>query len=387
MITRIIQNEIAKDSAIPFSQFMSLALYHPEYGYYSSPREKIGLEADFDTSPSIHPVFATLIAKQIVQMAQSLDCEVLSLIEFGAGDGTLCRGILDFIREQAPSLFCKIAYLIIEISPSFRTNQRNRLLPAYAQVVQWKDAMPSRCIGIVLSNEFVDALPAHRLRVENGTLKEVYVTWQNHLAGGAPFFSEVLKPPSDPALSAYFNRLDLPVNGSFDLEINLLATTWMQDVSRGLQKGFVITIDYGYPERQLYSPQHKRGTFLCYYKHTINESPYQRIGEQDMTTHVDFTALARAGKEYGLSVIGFTDQTCFLMGLRIDQEMQRYADQMEASDEARRHFLSMKQLIAPDKMGKPFKVLIQGKGVPKALALEGLSFKAFPKNILGNTHN
>ena len=364
------------EGAIPFVRFMTLALYHPEYGYYTSSREKIGLAADFDTSPSIHPIFATLLAKQIIQMAQSLDCEVISLIEFGAGDGTLCRGILDFIQESAPALFCKIVYIIIETSPSFRSRQRDRLLPAYAQVVQWKDEMPERVIGIVLSNEFVDALPAHRLRVENSTLKEVYVTLKNNL------FSEVLGAPSDPALLAYFNRLCLP-NGSFDLEINLLALDWMQKISLGLQKGFVITIDYGYPEKQLYSPLRKRGTFLCYYKHTVNENPYQHIGEQDMTTHIDFTALARVGKEGGLSVIGFTDQTGFLMGLRIDQEMQRYADQMEESDEARRHFLAMKELIAPDKMGRPFKVLIQGAEIPEDIKLAGLTFKAFPKNVLG----
>ncbi len=376
-IEELLRDEIEKQGPIPFVRFMEMALYHPEYGYYASPREKIGPQGDFYTSPLVHPIFAKLIAKQIVQMAEAIGSDdPISLIEFGAGDGLLCKNILRFIEEQYPSLFNRLQYLIIEESPSFRTTQQERLLPLYSQKVRWEKTMPKGSIGIVLSNELMDAFPVHRLRMERQSLQEVYLTWEGDR------FAEILRPLSTPDLLTYWNRLDIQTEKTFDLEINLRGLDWMREVGQGLAKGFVLTIDYGYPAEQLYIAARRRGTFLCYHKHTVNENPYEHIGEQDMTSHVDFTSLAQVGEEVGLLVVGFTDQTHFLMGLGIAQEMQVYADQMEQSEEAKKHFLAMKQLMAPDRMGRTFKVLIQGKGVPPAVLLDGLTFQAFPKDAL-----
>jgi SAM-dependent MidA family methyltransferase len=308
------------------------------------------------------------------------DHEQITLFEFGAGEGTLCQGILDCLQKTAPDILNRIAYIIIEKSPFFQTRQKERLTPLYPHTVLWFDQMPKDCIGIVLSNEFVDALPVHRMRISGAgskpALTELYVDWKD---GN---FLELFHPPSLPALFSHFDRLNINFKKDFQYEVNLMALDWMRAVGESLKKGFILTIDYGYPAHQLYAPARKRGTFLCYYKHTVSEDPYQNIGQQDMTSHVDFTALARVGEEVGLQVTGFTDQTHFLMGLGIAQEMQIAGDRMHASDAAQKDFLAMKELMSPSKMGKTFKVLIQEKGITSSTTLDGLMFRAFAKDCL-----
>ncbi len=382
-LSALIQDEIIKQGAIPFVRFMDLCLYHPEFGYYSSPREKIGPKGDYYTSLSVHPIFAKLVAKQILQMAIALQCgtDKITLFEFGAGEGTLCEGILDFLQKSAPDIFSRTTYIIIEKSPSFQARQKERLIPIYPTTVLWMDQMPQNQTGIVLSNEFVDALPVHRIQFSNQSLKEVYVNWNDDR------FVEQLDKPSSPALVSYFDKIAIQSEEPFDCEINLAGLDWMREVGQALKKGFVLTIDYGYPAHQLYTPARKRGTLLCYYKHTVCENPYDHIGEQDMTSHIDFTSLAKVGEEAGLSLTGFTDQTHFLMGLGIAQEMQVAADKMSEGEEEQKNFLAMKELMAPNKMGKVFKIMIQGKNVPTSETLDGLTFRAFAKDCLMRYNN
>ena len=377
-LIKIIRNEIIKQGPISFLRFMELALYHPEFGYYCSPRDKIGPKGDYDTSPSVHPIFATLLGKQMLQMILVLQSEKekIALIEFGAGEGTLCHGILDYLQKSAPDIFSKVTYIIIEKSLSFQARQKEQLVHFYPNTVLWKDQMPENQVGIILSNEFVDALPVHRMRFENQSLKELYVDYQDNQ------FKELFQPPSAPPLLSYFDSVHTKPEKDGDCEINLAALDWMREVGQSLRKGFVLTIDYGYPAHQIYHPSHNRGTFLCYYNHTVCEDPYTHIGEQDMTSHVDFTSLAKVGEAVGLQVSGFTDQTHFLMGLGIATEMQTVADKMHESDNAQKNFLAMKELMAHDKMGKVFKVLIQEKGFTHSIALDGLTFRAFPKDAL-----
>jgi SAM-dependent MidA family methyltransferase len=375
-LVAIICDEIKGSGPIPFARFMELALYHPEYGYYSSGKEKIGPGGDYYTSPTVHPLFAKLLARQLVQMAEALGTahHEIAFIEFGAGSGLLAAGILRFVEEQAPALLQKLRYIIIEESPSFRARQRERLLPRYPCVC-WESKVPDACIGVVFSNELLDAFPVHRLHIENDVVSEIVVDWEQDC------FVERLLTPSSTLLD-YLRRVGLPMDQKYDCEVNLRALDWMHQVGQALCRGFVLTIDYGYPAELLYHPTRKKGTFFCYHQHTVNEHPYQDIGEQDMTSHVDFTSLAEAGEQAGLALLGFTDQTHFLMGLGIAQEMQIEADKMETSSEAKKNFLAMKQLMAPATMGKTFKVLIQGKGVPASVTLDGLTFRAFPKEAL-----
>ncbi|MFQ5949860.1 MAG: class I SAM-dependent methyltransferase [Nitrospiria bacterium] len=373
-----IGEEIAREGPIPFIRYMEMALYHPEYGYYASPGEKIGWKGDYYTSSSVHPVFGELIAKQLTQMGVAM-CqggaseEPFTIVEMGAGKGTLCFDILNFIQRVSPPFFDRLHYVIVEGSHWLREKQIAWLAPLFPRRLRWEDEIPKNLEGVVLSNELLDAFPVHRLRVEGETVQEIYVDWRNGR------FAEVLRSPSTHRLSTYLRRLNVRFNRPTELEINLVALDWMRRVGRSLARGFVVTIDYGYPAATLYTPRRPKGTFLCYYKHTANENPYEHVGEQDMTAHVDFTSLAQCGEKAGLKLLGFTDQTHFLMGLGIAQRMEGPASRMNQSPEARRTFLAMRQLMAPEGMGKVFKILIQGKNVPSDIRLDGLQFKPFFK--------
>ncbi|MFQ5597760.1 MAG: class I SAM-dependent methyltransferase [Nitrospiria bacterium] len=366
-----VKNEIASKGPIPFARYMELALYHPEYGYYSSPGEKIGWQGDFYTSAAVHPVFGELLAKQLGQMAEHLDAHPFTIVEAGAGKGTLCRDILKTIDKEHPALFARLRYVIIEGSPWLKEKQKAWLAPLFPEQLSWADGFPKDFSGVVLSNELIDAFPVHRLRVEGDAIQEIHVDWKNDA------FVEILKPPSTPDLKACLQRLDLSFDRPVELEINLRALHWIASVGQALLKGFVLTIDYGYPAAELYSIRRPKGTFLCYRKHRTNENPYEHVGEQDMTAHVDFTSFAEKGKTVGLATLGFTDQMHFLMGLGIAQRMEAPGSRMFESEEAKKDFLAMKQLMAPEGMGQTFKVLIQAKGLSAGIQLDGLQFKPF----------
>lgn len=368
-----IREEISRDGPIPFVRFMESALYHPALGYYASPGEKIGPQGDYYTSPSVHPIFGELLARQLHQMLLSLGEGESSytLVEMGAGKGTLCFDILSCLQRESPSFFSRLQYIIIEKSHALREQQRERLKPLFPDQVRWEEAVPDRLIGVLFSNELLDAMPVHRLRIDQHVVQEIYVDWRDDR------FVETLGPPSTPRLLDYLKKIEVQFDRSTEIEINLQAIDWMRQVGQSLAQGYVVTIDYGYPAEVLYSSRRPKGTFLCYYRHTTNENPYDHVGEQDMTAHVDFTSLARAGEEVGLSVIGLTDQTHFLMGLGIAQRMEPYAMEMDRSEEAKKQFLAMKQLMAPERMGRIFKILIQGKNIPSELQLDGLRFKPF----------
>lgn len=370
-----IRDEILKHGPIPFSRFMEGALYHPTFGYYASPGEKIGPQGDYYTSSSVHPIFGELLAKQLLQMVSALGEgeSGYTLIEMGAGKGTLCFDILRTVQKEAPSIFSRLRYIIIEKSPAFRERQRERLKPLFPSQVQWEETVPDRFVGVLFSNELLDAMPAHRLRIDQESIQEIYVDWRDDR------FVETLGPPSTPRLLDYLEKIKVRFDRPTEIEINLQAVDWMRRIGASLAQGYVITIDYGYPAEVLYASRRPKGTFLCYYRHTTNEIPYDHVGEQDMTAHVDFTSLAKAGEEVGLSVIGLTDQTHFLMGLGIAQRMEPYAMEMDRSEEAKKQFLAMKQLMAPERMGRVFKILIQGKNIPSGLSLDGLQFKPFFK--------
>ncbi|MFQ5543621.1 MAG: class I SAM-dependent methyltransferase [Nitrospiria bacterium] len=371
ILTRYIQNEILQNGPIPFVTFMEIALYHPKYGYYSAPGEKIGWKGDFYTSSTVHPIFGELLAKQLLQMWEIFGGSRLAIVEVGAGLGELCRDILHFIQVEYPKLFEQIDYIIVEKSDSLKEAQTSLLFPLFSESITWKDEVPDQLTGIILSNELLDAFPVHRIRIDANSIQEVHVDWGNGQ------FKEVLKSPSTPRIADYISHLRHTFKKPVNLEINLQAVDWILQIGKALKQGFVITIDYGYRAEELYSSQRDRGTFLCYHRHKVTEDPYQRIGEQDMTAHVDFTSLEDQGKNVGLLPVGFTDQTHFLMGLGIAQRMEEPANKMHESKEARREFLAMRQLMAPEGMGETFKILIQGKNIPAKFKLDGLQFRPF----------
>lgn len=395
--------EIRSSGPITFARFMELALYHPEFGYYTraaEPQEpigcnradqdrigpnrigpnRIGWAGDYYTSFDPHPLLALALARQIVQIDAQLGCpDPFTVVEMGPGKGLLAREILRACIEEGSPLATRLRYLLVERSPAMVAAQRENLAswlgtPRVSWLGALADLRDGDVTGAMLSNELVDAFPVHRIRMTEGKPAELYVAY----ADGR--FVERTGPLSTPLLADYLQRLresGVTLADGYTTEINTQAVAWMKEVARVLGRGVAVTIDYGHAAQDLYGPDRKRGTLLCYSRHRAHEDPYTRVGQQDMTAHVDFTALAAAGEEAGLRVTGFTNQTSFLMGLGAEQML---AGLEPDSPELQ----SAIHLLRPDGMGRTFKILVQHKGIAEP-ALDGLKFKPFFGSALGIT--
>ncbi|HJX61360.1 MAG TPA: SAM-dependent methyltransferase [Dehalococcoidia bacterium] len=374
-LKEIICQRIGEVGAITFREFMALALYHPRHGYYCSPREKMGRQGDYLTSPEVHPMFGWLMGKQLRQMWEVMGRpQPFTIVEMGAGSGALARDILDWAHRHAPEFFAGLEYRLVEVSDELAAHQRRAVQSALGgdeglQKAAWLPSLDAigegSVVGCLLSNELADAFPVHRVTVRGGHLQEVYVGWRSGR------FEEELGPPSAPALEDYFRRLGLLPGEDCQAEVNLDALDWMRAVARALGRGFVMTFDYGYPADQLYAPWRRQGTFLCFYRHNPSVDPYVRVGRQDMTSHVDFTSLIQAGEEAGLETVGLTSQARFLDALGIGGALAGAAQAELSLEEyyARRRALT--ELLDPAGLGR-IQVLVQGKGVqsPRLLGLE-----------------
>lgn len=361
----LLLERITAEGAIPFAKFMEICLYHPEYGYYMTSRQRIGRDGDFFTSSSVHALFGKLVGRQLFQMWEILGRPTDFVIaEQGAGEGHLCLDILDAIQANFPDFYQTLRYCLIEISAEgiFRQTQ---LLLRHQPRVNWCQRRDlSGMVGCYLSNELLDAFPVHLVEMCAGKLHEVYVTSSNGI------FQEVLLKPSTAELANYLNWVGAELIDGNRAEINLAAPLWMRDVAKLLRIGFILTIDYGYQTSELYAPWRTGGTLMCYYQHASCDNPYERIGEQDITAHVNFSALVKAGEESGVYQLFYGDQCKFLLGLGfVDAllEAQAYEVDLHRAQALR---LKLKNLILPEEggMGEVFKVLIQGKGVsPQSL--------------------
>jgi SAM-dependent MidA family methyltransferase len=287
-IERLLRERIAREGPLSFREVMQLALYHPEYGYYSNLRG-FGAQGDFITSPEVHPVFGELVARQAIDLWEYLGRpRPLRILEFGAGSGALAQALLARVPD--------VAYAIDEPSPSLRQVQRARL-----------GALPPRAGSphLVIANEVLDALPVHRVTVRGGRLRELRVAAELQWVEA--------EPPTE--LQAYFERLGLlPPEGAVT-EVNLGLQPWVQRLALTLEHGLALIFDYGYAAEALYArPQ---GTLLTYYRHTLGSDPLVRLGQQDISVNVDFTTLATCAHAAGLQVIGITSQRAFLRNLGI----------------------------------------------------------------------
>ena len=384
-LREFILTQIKGRGPVPFFQFMDWCLYHPEYGYYRSEGTTLGKEGDFYTSPSVHPLFGYLIAKQLQQMAEILGGPVFDIVEMGGGRGFLCEDVLTWMKRNAPELYPHLHYYLLEKTPLFLKEQKERLAHFEQEGrVSWIDSEAweegkerDRFEGCLLSNELVDAFPVHRVIVDGGILKEIYVAEQNSQ------LEERWGEISDSRIVTYLQSPDINLEEGQKAEVNLPALDWMERVGRCLKRGFVITIDYGYLAQELYAPHHRQGTLLCYFQHRTSEDPFERVGAQDMTSHVNFTALIRKGEDVGLRLTGLVPQYRFLLGLGILQEMESIGKRV-TSLEGLRLRLRLKHLIEPEAgMGEIFKVLIQHKGVLQP-QLDGLrELEAVPWPSLG----
>ena len=359
-LTLQLQQQIDSAAGITFAKFMEQALYHPEYGYYTAERERIGKKGDFFTSSSVHSCFGRLIARQLEQMWQLLGRGDFVIVEQGAGEGHLCLDILDALSETAPEFYDYLEYRLIEISPDNRQRQEELLQHHLSSGrVTWCELADIQEIqGCFISNELLDAFPVHLIEKHAGELREIYVVNKDGC------FSEELRPLSSSSIEEYFQSVNIePAEGN-RCEVNLAAGDWMSQVAGALQRGFVLTIDYGYLAEELYAPYRHAGTLLCYHQHQTNENPYQRVGGQDITAHIDFTSLQKVGEQHNLETLYFGQQYQFLMGLGFLEMLIELESRETDPAKAQALRMNLKTLILPEGgMGESFKVLIQGKNV------------------------
>jgi SAM-dependent MidA family methyltransferase len=351
-----------------FEQFMALSLYDPEFGYYRSPELVIGKGGDFYTSAHLHPVFGGLIGKQIREMWEySGSPDQFTIVEVGGGEGHICRDMLMYL-ENSP-FFNALRYVIVEINPAMQEKQQ-KLLGSFCNKVRWApslaDVGPVGC-GCIFSNELLDAFPVHLVTMEE-ELREIYISLQGDT------LTEEAGPVSSPEIAAFFDDAKIRLDRGYRTEVNLGIRDWLKDVDTVLEKGFVLTIDYGYHARDYYSEDRNRGTLICYHQHRIIEDPFQHIGLQDITCHVNFSAVRKWGEELGLRTIGWSSQGAFLVSLGIDEEIQKLAAE---SDDYLFELGRIKKLIMPQGMGDSHMVMVQykGAGEPGTPNLRGFSLR------------
>jgi len=403
-IDQEIRDLIQKNGRITFAQFMQACLYSPRGGFYASRGNRISTH--FGTSPTSHPVFGALIARQLEQMWHLLgDPPVFHVIEVGSGDGALARSIVHACWRMAPRLAQVLYYVAADYeprwlhSPDHPLDWDNGTVSAEGRQLNGAPS-PSRreailgvqrvkteglrafrnVVGCILCNELIDNFPVHRFAIQGGSVKEVFVT----SAGGN--LIEVLDEPSSPRLEERLTRLGLfpatasaegrQLNGAPSLtegyrgEVNLAMEDWTGQLSRALDRGFILTIDYGQLATDLYSLQNHQGTLVCYKRHVVSSDPYQHIGQQDITCQVDFTSLMQLGDRHGLATVGYALQRQFLTNLGFSSFLEALQTQgLSAARTALSH-MAMMTLVDSEEYGD-FKVLAQVKGNGVGIALLG----------------
>ncbi|MEG4486557.1 class I SAM-dependent methyltransferase [Microcoleus sp. D2_18a_B4] len=377
---------------ITFAEYMDWALYHPQHGYYNSDRPSIGKQGDFITSSHWGADFAEVLADQFVEMWEFLVSGALeedrpfnfAIVEMGAGRGNFAENVLQYLQRQHPDFFHILEYIIIEVSPGLQAEQRQTLADIKCvKWCNWDEIVNNSIVGCFFSNELVDALPVHQFILEEGQVREIYVAAETPKNEQEEIkFVEVVGEVSTPKIAEYLDLVGIDLSASvygdgYRSEVNLAALDWMSTVAQKLQRGYLLTIDYGYPAHRYYNPRRREGTLQCYYRHRYHSNPYINVGRQDLTAHVNFTALERQGELCGLDVVGFTQQALFLMALglgdRIASLSTNDAEVLDVATFLRRRE-ALHQLIDPMGLGG-FGVLVQSKGLreeEKGRILKGL---------------
>ncbi|MDH2917095.1 MAG: class I SAM-dependent methyltransferase [Gallionella sp.] len=355
-LCELIRHDIAaQDGWIPFSRFMELALYAPGLGYYTAGARKFGAAGDFITAPELSALFGRTLAKQLIEVMQASTPHIL---ELGAGSGKLAVDILTELekRNALPE-----SYSILEVSADLRERQQALIqerLPHLAARVQWLDALPESISGAVIGNEVLDALPVHLVYWSDGRILERGVTneanrfiWQDRL-------------PENPALLDIAKSIAAP--DDYLSEVSLAARGLIASLCERMDKGALLFIDYGFGAAEYYHPQRARGTLMCHYRHHSHDDPFYLLGLQDITAHVDFTAIAESAIDHGAHFLGYTSQAHFLINNGVTDFLK------EVSPEDVRAYAplsnQLQKLTSPAEMGELFKVIALGKGMEAPLA-------------------
>jgi SAM-dependent MidA family methyltransferase len=348
-------NLIRTEGTISFARYMELALYAPGLGYYSAGLQKFGIDGDFVTAPEISPLFGRCLARQCEQILHELNSPAdipADILELGAGSGKMAADILNELaaRDALPN-----RYYILEVSAYLKQRQQETLqqYPDLYSRVQWLSALPAvPFTGIILANEVLDALPVHRFRIANNKILEAYVKWKNNQ------FAWQYDEPTSPSFP---RTLSLP--DGYTSEIHLTIPPLIHSLSNMLKQGAMIFIDYGFPRHEYYHPERNQGTLMCHFRHQAHPDPLINTGLQDITAHIDFTALAEAAMDAKLRVSGYTNQAAFLLGCGL-MEMGNGVSDLKQQLSISQH---IQKLTQPHEMGELFKVMALTKNLDMAL--------------------
>lgn len=354
--------------AIPFVQAMELLLYHPQHGYYMGNRPRLGRGGDFVTAPEMTSLFGELLALQFAEIWQRMGCpDLFQVLETGAGSGRLALDILNTAQRLA-GFGAALRYAIVEVSEDFRTRQQALL--ADKKVLWYTDlqsvAAAGGVSGAIFGNEVLDAFPVHWVTMTGEGLRELWVVAGE---GGWTIREGAL---SDGELADYFERRAIHLAPGYRTEVGLAAARWLEQLAGCLRQGVVVMIDYGFPGHELYHEHRTSGTLVGYHQNRQVADPLAWPGEMDLTSHVDFTAMALAGGRAGLDVLGFTSQSWFLMGLGL---LDRLAQQEGVLPDDALAVLrqAVMRLLMPGGMGERFQVLAMGRGMPAIPPLSGFN--------------
>jgi SAM-dependent MidA family methyltransferase len=361
LVSLIKETMAEQGGVIGFDQYMKLALYEPGLGYYSAGSRKFGPDGDFVTAPEISPLFSQCLARQCEQVLSELDTGVI--MELGAGTGIMARDLL-LELEKLNALPEK--YFILEVSADLKQRQQaliNQSIPHLVDRVVWLDALPEQALsGLILANEIIDALPVRRFKKTAAMFKELKVGLVNDALS---WNDEDAEEDLAKALQQIEHALSKPFPEGYISEINMDLEQWLSALAATLEYGVMIFIDYGYSAAEYYHPERADGSLLCHYRHRVHADPFYYPGLQDITTSVNFTAVAECADTVGLHVNGYTNQTYFLFGCGLDH----LAADMQTLDIKSQTKMAqqVRVLTMPEEMGERFKVIALTKNYNNAM--------------------
>jgi SAM-dependent MidA family methyltransferase len=346
--------------AVSFRDYMDLCLYHETFGYYRNNRIKIGREGDFYTSSSVGSIMGELIASYILKESRidSPSTKKIEIVEWGGGNGRLALHILDEMQKQDHALYECVTYTMIESSSYHSRLQRETVQSHGLKIVQtqeseWLSRDPHQGV-FVIANELLDAFPVHRVRRSGSSWQESHVAWNDTTSS---FEQQWLSLQMGSSLSAHLEQAGLTFKEGQIAEINLYAAQWIRTIADAIHDGRMIIIDYGAEEDELYAAHRIRGTLMCYRQHHAYDNPFIHVGEQDITSHVNFTACIDAASSAGFTGSKLQTQRDFLVEQGILEKLQAHFD-LNPFGEAAKKNRAIRQLLLSDQMSELFKVLI-----------------------------
>ncbi len=354
------------------AQFMAWALYHPDYGYYTTG-PNIGPRGDFTTSPEASPAFGRLFAQHLKEIDDLLGHPTpFDAVECGPGRGTLAADLLATLQDEQPDLYRRLRYWLVDVSPALIAAQQKKLVPRHSSTVQWRNGlgdMPTGIRGAVIANELIDAFPVHVLENKDGEILEQFVTLDK---GGTLSIAYLI--PSSGELIGFLEEQAISLQPGERIEINLAVESWLDQLSAIFEAGIVTIIDYGDEAPERYSPARREGTLLGYYRGAVTDNILAHPGKQDLTALVDFTSLQTAARKAGFAVAGTVRQAHFLLGLGLGttHTPESVTDSVEAALQYRR---GLQALISMEGLGR-FHVLLLSKkiGPKQAYELSALKY-------------